>query len=362
MVGALLCQTVVLAGEEIDTSAVKPDADGFRWFDVRLLGVEGQGWRQTKDPFDRLPAKAEGVVRPPVWKLSRHSAGLCVRFSSDAPVIFAEWELTESRLALPHMPASGVSGLDLYVKADNGQWRWAAMGRPTAQKNRLKLITGIPRADREYWLYFPLYNGLKSLKLGIDSQSKLAAAAPRERKPIVFYGTSITQGACASRPGMVHTAILGRRLGYPVINLGFSGNGRLDFEVGELMAELDPAVYVIDCLPNLRGKQVAERIDPIVMTLRKARPKTPILLVEDRTYANAFLYPGKQQRHKQSRKALREGYDRLKAAGVEHLHYLPGDELLGADGEDTVDSSHPTDLGFLRQAVAFEAAIKPLLK
>ena len=103
------------------------------------------------------------------------------------------------------------------------------------------------------------------------------------RKPLVFYGTSITQGGCASRPGMVHTAILGRWLDRPVINLGFSGNGTMDPEMADLMAELDPALYILDCLPNINAAQVAKRVVPFVRTLRKARPETPILLVEDLT-------------------------------------------------------------------------------
>src|SRR6185503_14185573 len=115
------------------------------------------------------------------------------------------------------------------------------------------------------------------------------------RKPIVFYGTSITQGGCASRTGMVHTAIIGRRFERPVINLGFSGSGKMDPSVVELLAELDPAVYVIDCLPNLNATGVTERTAPLVRMLRKARPATPILLVEDRSYANA---PVNESAHK----------------------------------------------------------------
>jgi len=344
-----------------DLEPTETDEKGIRWFDAREFGVEGQGWTDTKAPYDRLPSKAEGVVRPPVWNLSRNSSGLCVRFKTDAPELYARWELVSDRLAMPHMPATGVSGLDVYVKTDEGKWHWAATGQPKAQKNNAKLITGIPAKEREYLVYFPRYNSLKSIEFGFPKESSVAKAEPRTRKPIVFYGTSITHGASASRPGMVHTAILGRRLNYPIINLGFSGNGTMDMSIAELLGELDPAVYVIDCLPNMQGKQVAERIEPLVKKIREARPETPIVLVEDRTYANAFLYPAKQKRHEGSRKALREGYERLTEAGVKNLHYLPGAELLGEDGDDTVDSSHPTDLGFYRQANAFESVLRPLL-
>jgi hypothetical protein len=160
---------------------------------------------------------------------------------------------------------------------------------------------------------------------------------------------------------MVHTAILQRKLAYPVINLGFSGSGRMEPEMAALFAELDPAVYVLDCLPNMSAAEVTERVEPFVAVVRKARPDTPILLVEDRSYTDSFLVASKRQRNIDSRIALKAAYERLTKAGTKNLTYLTGEELLGDDGEGTVDSSHPTDLGFVRQADAFEKALKPLL-
>jgi sugar lactone lactonase YvrE len=362
---AVVISTGAHAGERLDPAEARAGEDGaLLWYDARLLGLEGQGWRDTDAPYDRLPARAREKVRPEVWDLSRHSAGLCVRFVTDSPAIHAAWTLTSARLAMPHMPASGVSGLDLYVRSEDGRWRWLATGRPTAESNTVPLASGLPPGQREYLLYLPLYNGVESLEIGVPRESVLerAAARPEDRRqPIVFYGTSITQGGCASRPGMVHTAILGRWFDRPVINLGFSGNGRMELELAELMAELDAAVYVIDCLPNVTAQDVARRTAPLVKALRQARPQTPILLVEDRTYADAFLISSRRERNESSRAALRDAFAELKAAGVDGLHYLEGDELLGADGEDTVDGSHPTDLGFQRQAEAFRKCLEPLL-
>ncbi|MFO0801660.1 MAG: SGNH/GDSL hydrolase family protein [Gemmataceae bacterium] len=186
--------------------------------------------------------------------------------------------------------------------------------------------------------------------------------ADERGKPVVFYGTSITQGGCASRPGMVHTAILGRRFDVPVINLGFSGSGTLDPEMGDLIAEIDAAAYVLDCLPNLAPKQTAERTEPFVKALRKARPNTPIVLVEDRNYANAPWNPGLKERNTGNHAANKAAFDSLTAAGIKGLHYIPGERLIGDDGEGTVDGSHPTDLGFLRQAEVMAEVLAPLLK
>src|SRR5262249_38655970 len=159
-----------------------------------------------------------------------------------------------------------------------------------------------------FLLYLPLYNGVKSLKIGVPRGAKIdkAPARPAHQKPIVVYGTSIVQGGCASRPGMVHTAILGRRFDWPVINLGFSGNGRMELEVAKLIAEIDAAAYVIDCLPNMGARGVAERTEPLVLALRKARPSTPIVLMEDRSVANADLLPGAARDTAAKRAALRK--------------------------------------------------------
>lgn len=348
------------------------DDKATRWFDLRELNIEGQAWRETKAPFDRFPAKAEKKVRDAVWNLSRHSAGLCARFETNAASIKAKWSLTSANLAMPHMPATGVSGLDLYVRSEDGFWRWLANGRPTAQSNEAVLASNLPphrkpTETREFLLYLPLYNGVSSVEIGLPADAKLAKAEPYKnedgspRKPIVFYGTSITQGGCASRPGMVHTAILQRRLDHPVVNLGFSGNGKMEMEVVELMAEIDASCYVVDCLPNLEPKEVAERTEPLVHKLREIRPKTPILLVEDRSYSDSFLVTSKRERNEYSRHALHSAHARLRGDGIEGLFYLDGDFLLGADNEGTVDSSHPTDLGFFRQADAFEQVLRPIL-
>ena len=339
----------------------KTAAGEIAWHDVKSWGVEGRGWSQTERFFDRLPAKAKGKVREAVWGLSRHSAGMCVRFETDATAIWARYTLTSASLAMPHMPATGVSGLDLYAQGSNGRWRWLAAARPDRGPTLdLKLIDGIEPGRRAYLLYLPLYNGVDSLQVGLPAHAAVKPLPPRPRA-IVFYGTSITHGGCASRPGMAYPAILGRRLDRPTLNLGFSGNGTMDPEVGALLGELDAAVYVVDCLPNMTAAMVAERTEPLVRQLRSARPQVPIVLVEDRTYENAPLVPAHRQRHAASRAAFRAAYERLQAAGVKGLAYVAGEGLLGSDGEATVDASHPTDLGMFRMADALEPVLRPLL-
>jgi hypothetical protein len=286
---------------------------------------------------------------------------MSVRFRTDATTIRARYELLSAGLAMPHMPATGVSGLDLYARDDEGRWRWLNVVRPTSQKINATIASGIAPGTRDYTLYLPLYNGVESLEIGVPNGSAFEPVALRTAKPLVYYGTSIAHGACASRPGMAFPAILGRRLDVPVLNLGFSGNGRMEPEVGALLAEIDAGVYCIDCLPNMQGPEVAQRAEPLVRQLRAARPDVPIVLIEDRTYTNTPFLPSRRERHTASRAALKAAYDRLVADGVKHLHYVEGEHLLGDDGEAATDGSHPSDLGMMRMADALEPVLRPLV-
>ena len=331
------------------------------WYDVDSWGVEGQGWvpGDLKSRYDRLPAKAEKIVRPPVWELSRDSAGLAFRFNTDATELKIRYSVGDKNLAMPHMPATGVSGVDLYA-LDGETWKWVDVTRPTTP-DTLYTISEIDPGKRTYMAYLPLYNSTVKIEIGVPKGTQFEPIAPRQEKPIVFYGTSITHGACASRPGLCHPAILGRRLDRPVINLGFSGNGKMEPEVVALLAEIDAAVYVIDCLPNMSSQEVTERAEKIVRQIREVRPDTPIVLVEDRSFTNSWIRKSKRDHHADSRAALIRAFDLLVSSGVKNLHYIEGEALLGDDTEGATDGSHPNDLGFMRQADAFEPELRKAL-
>ena len=333
------------------------------WHDVTQWGVEGRAWTDAErlQWFDRLPAAAEKTVTPAVWSLSRDSAGMMVRFKTDATAIHVHYKLRKAQLGMPHMPATGVSGVDLYARDAGGKWRWVQVTRPATQEVRAEIIKGLAPGFREYAAYLPLYNGVESLEIGVPRGATFEGLAPRA-KPIVFYGTSITHGACASRPGIVHTAILGRRFDHPIVNLGFSGNGRMDAAVGELLTQIDAAAYVIDCLPNMKPSDVTAKCVPLVKQLRAARPDTPIVLVEDRRMTNSWIIPASTTFHDENHAALRAAFQTLQKEGVKNLHYIPGDHLYGDDAEGATDASHANDLGFMRQADVMEPILRAALR
>jgi hypothetical protein len=337
-------------------------AKDIQWHDVTTWGAEGRILpdQPRKSWFDRLPASAEGNVTSNVWNLSRDSAGMVVRFKTDATSIHVHYKVTKTNLGMPHMPATGVSGVDLYARDQDGRWKWVQVTKPSSPEMMVELAKGLAPGEREYAAYLPLYNGVEFLKIGIQSGAKFMGLPPRE-KPIVFYGTSITHGACASRPGMVHTGILGRKLDRPVVNLGFSGNGKMDAAVGNYLVQLDAACFVIDCLPNMNAALVTERCIPLVRQLRAAKPETPIVLVEDRRFTNDWITPEKHRFHTENHAALKAAYKVLVDQGVQNLHYIPGDFLYGSDTEGATDASHASDLGFMRQAEIFEPVLRKAL-
>ncbi len=360
-----LALLLALAPVSLLPAAAQSAAAVITWHNLSALPLEGQGWTATKHPYDRLPAKAEGVVRAEVWDLSHDSTGLRYRFVTDATVLRGRWKLRfQDHLALPHMPATGVSGLDLYVR-DGVRWHWVGAGRPVKPDlNEALLVDGLKPGKREYLLYLPLYNGVESVEIGLPAGALFEAAPDRYagRKPILFYGTSIMQGGCASRPGMAHSAILGRMLDWPFINLGFSGNARSEPEVAQLLAGLDPAVYVLDSLPNMSADEAAQRTEPLVKTIRAAHPRTPIVLVENVAYADIRYRQERMDKVFAVNAMLKRLYDRMRADGDTALYYVPAGSLLGADGEDTVDGTHPTDLGFQRMAEGMAPVMREALR
>ena len=183
---------------------------------------------------------------------------------------------------------------------------------------------------------------------------------------IVVYGTSIAQGACASRPGMAWTAILGRKLDIPVVNLGFSGNGRLEKEMIDLIAEIDARIYILDCLPNMtaprfNAKEVRERILESVKELQQKRPGVPILLVEHDGYTDGTLRPARYENYNAVNVVTREAYATLISEGTKNVYLLPR-SVINMDMDCQVDGVHPSDLGMLRYAKAYTEYLRKILK
>jgi hypothetical protein len=250
------------------------------------------------------------------------------------------------------MAQSGVSGLDLYVRTDHG-WEWMESAGATAREgNTRTLFSGVERKPREFLLYLPLYNRIESLRLGVPPNSTVETRV-RTSRPLVFYGTSIVQGGCVSRPGTAYPALLGRWLDRPIVNLGFSGNGNAEPEVAALVAEIDAAVFILDPLPNLTPDEVA-RVGPFIAILRAKHPRTPVVVVECLPYPDGAFISLRRAAYKVSNLNLGAPFDRLHRS-ERNLDLIPSTDLIGVDGV------HPTYLGVFRIAGHMEGHLRAVL-
>ena len=249
-----------------------------------------------------------------------------------------------------HMPESGIKGVDLYFKNEDG-WQYLNTGLPKGIENEYLFIENMSKELREFKIFLPLYDGVENIEVGIDSESFIKKAEKNHKKPIIFYGTSITQGGCASRPGMAHTNIISRKLDIDCINFGFSGNGRMEQPIAELISMSDPILYVIECMPNMYpAKNVTLKTIPLVDKIRENNSQAPIVFVELFISSTSLLDKNKQNENKAMNTALKIEYDKMINNGYNNIYYVESDNALGLDQEGTVDSVHFTDLGFIRYA------------
>lgn len=332
-------------------------ADGFPLY--------GKALENTSERYTRFPAELKDSIRKELWDLSQDSAGMCVRFRTNSTSVSAKWTNIYGT-SMNHMTATGIRGIDLYVWED-GKWQHVRCGQPSTKKETTKqLISGMTPEMREFTVYLPLYDGIRDFEIGIDSTAVIEQPqlnSPTREKPIVMYGTSILQGGCVTRPGMASTNIIERRLHREVINLAFSGNGRLDLEVARIMAAIpDPGVYVMDNLPNCTAERVKTATLPFINILRKAHPDTPIIFVENPYYTYAHYSGPDYDRMVAANGELKKIFDQLKKDGWKNIYYVKGDHLNGDDREGTIDGAHFTDLGMLKYCDILIPVIKKALK
>lgn len=320
-----------------------------RWIQLpdAQVQVEGLPWyAENGGELFRLPAKLKDTYRPPVWELAESPSGGRLRFRTNSSALAIRLEYPGPP-SMANMHAFGQTGVDLYA---DGVYRGTAVASPDAKPG--KTIEHIyfqnqPRVDREITLYLPLYMSVKVLGIGLDPEAHILPANPfAASAPVVFYGTSITQGGCASRPGMSYQAILGRILNLDFVNLGFSGNGKGEPELARAVASLKAACFVLDFAQNNHTvESLAEVYAPFLEVIRAAHPETPILVITP-IYAARESW-ARDARLESMRELIRTVAARRIAAGDRHLEIVEGTDLIGPwRGDGLVDGTHPNDLGF----------------
>ena len=377
--------SIALALLVLETAAEERKELRMREFDPIDVGAEvhGSGWESLAGRFVRLEDSAEGLVRKPVWDLSRNSAGLSLVFRSNTRRLELSFDVFGWK-GMNHMPATGVSGVDLFAYKPDGEELWCAAkfmpqfkeeyievpaqtssaqtsSTPTTAQARTVRVTRVAYSfeqidyeegceEYEWHLYLPLYNTVENFRMAVEEGCRLEWVPRDERQPIVVYGTSIAQGACATRPGMAWTNLVERELRYPVVNLGFSGNGKLEAELFALLDQIDAGVYIIDCLPNIKvTDNFEEKLEAGIKLLREHH-SCPILVVDHSGHTNdrtnlSRCFPDELNRRQA---AL---VKRLRKEGIKQLYYLTRNEIAW-DKDSMVEGIHPNDRGMMQQAEA----------
>ena len=312
--------------------------------------------------FRRMPEDVARAVNDGVYGLHIHTAGGRVRFSTDSPYVAIRCKM-QGVTQFPHMTLCGTSGFDLYEHQNGVDIYRGTFMPPVGMKDGYASVQ-YPNSEadgrmHDYTIHFPLYNDVMSLEIGVRCDAQIGCGAKYlPLAPIVYYGSSITQGGCASRPGNAYQNIISAKRNIDHINLGFSGSARGEDAIADYIASLEMSVFVCDYDHNAPTPEHLEAThEKLYRTVRAAHPDLPILFV---TKPDALYRPDDVRRRDIVFATYRKAYDENpKTAG-----FIDGHTLFGAEYHDacTVDTCHPNDAGFVRMASVIGAEIERLLR
>lgn len=336
----------------------------YTYHDASQFEILGRVYPDSLPIYSRIPDFRKPVTRYEVWELGQHSAGISIRFRSDATDIILKWTSRYNN-TMTHMADLGTRGLDLYVLTEDSVWRYLGPGRPMGNPTYYTAAANMDPKMREYMIHLSLYDGVQDLEIGIPEGAVIeqpVVNSPRRGKPVVIYGTSLAHGATASRPGMAASNILQRELDCEFINLGFSANGKLDYEIAEMMADVDAAVYIMDNIPNSSVDQINNKTEKFVKILRDRHPDTPIIFIEDPKFPAIPINKKITAEVERKNAAIRQVYKKMVENGMTNTYYIEQINLQPEDGDATSDEYHYTDIGFRKYCDTLKPILKQLLK
>ena len=321
--------------------------------DVTEAPFRVHGLLREDGRFVRLPGSVARATSEGVTALFANTAGGRVRFITDSDFVAVHAEMSGVG-RMGHFAPSGSAGFDLYA---DGVFAGTFIP-PYDQTEGFDGILWLPgRKRREITVNFPLYSNVEALYVGLRENAPPEAAAPyRHTLPVVYYGSSITQGGCASRPGLSYQSLLSRALDTDYVNLGFSGSCKAEDAMAEYLCSLEMSVFVYDYDHNAPDPDyLAATHEKLFLAVRRAHPALPVVMMT----RPKFTLNGDDRRRL---RVVQATFDRARAAGDENVYLLDGPTLMALCGDEgTVDGCHPNDLGFFSMAAALEKTLKPLL-
>lgn len=338
------------------------EKDDISWLDVREEPFELYGFynAKTESVFKRMPSELGKKVSESLFNLAHKSSGGRVIFSTNSKYIAIRASVTKMDL-MAHMPITGSSGFDMYLTNENGSCIYNSTFVPsTSDKYGYESLYEFDeRKNRFVTINFPLYSAVENLFIGIEKDAKVEKGVPyKHTVPVVFYGSSITQGGCASRPGNMYPSMISRMLDTDYLCLGFSGNALGEKIMAEYIASLDMSCFVMDYDHNAPNEEHLKKTHyPFYEIIRKANEDLPIIMVSK---SDTDRFP---QTAKNRRDIVFSSYQKALANGDENVYFIDGATLFGTDLRDscTVDGVHPNDLGFYRMAKVIGEKIKKII-
>jgi len=355
--------------------ATSSNDNNIKWIDAKPF-IFGKAFNDTKSYYDRLPSDREGVVTDAVWSLSRDSAGMYASFETNTTTMSLNVTYLNEDCEMYHFPTTGVCGMDLYAKDEtSSKWRWVSTTRNNKYPyslNSMTVVSSTSSSMIKYKLHLPTYNGVVNLQIGINENSVITKYDDKKSKKVLWYGTSITQGGVASRPGQIFTNIISRNLeDVRVYNFGFSGNGLMSLHVADALVRVpDVSLFVIDCSWNMNASLIESNTIPLIRYLRTQYVKNdvPIVLAEDTTAGAAWVDTNLSQEQEDKRHALRSSFETLNQE-FENIYYVSRDSLFNFTQfgyekpvlNPTAAGCHPTDLGMYAVANFYTDMIPKIL-
>ena len=334
--------------------------EGLRFYNAKEAPFGVYGVMPDEDCFRRMPQDVAKSVSENVYQLHFHTAGGRIRFRSNSAriAIFVQFNRVSK---MSHFSFTGTMGFDLYEKQGD-KYRFAGTAIPELDVEKTMEYTWVfpDNSSREFLLHMPLYSGVEQLYIGLDEGAEVVEAPGYAySKPVVYYGSSITQGGCASRPGNAYPNLLSKALDCDHINLGFSGSARAEEAIAEYICGLDMSVFVYDYDHNAPNPAYLEESHKkMFQMVRTAHPDLPIVMMTMPKARHVF-----EAERQQRFQIIRKNFEQVVAAGDRNVYLISGDELLGDCAEDaTVDNCHPNDLGFYLMAQKLQPLLEKLLK
>ena len=329
------------------------------------MQLRGFPWAGTERLFRRFPLHPADPLPASVYNGANSTAGGQLLFRTDSTRVIIRVKLAASS-SMYHMPATGQCGFDLYIGhgAESRYHRTARFERDDVEYE-CPLFESTRSEMREFTINFPLYQGVSTLEIGLDVSASLEAPGKSAMDGcVIAYGTSITQGGCASRPGLAYTNILSRKLDLEVVNLGFSGAGRGEPEVIRTIATIQhPSLFILDYEANTESTEhLTSTLPRAIEILRTAHTQSSILVVSRVPFARDITDESSATERIRSKDLQHDIVQSLRDGGDSRIFFLDGADLLGEDGDEcTVDGIHPNDLGFKQMADRLFPVIKRIL-